>query len=163
MQVYSVTGGVQAYSVTNYSTCCFLLHLQLSKNYIKELSWTQHSNTAYLNSVQTDKQTYNNSWFSIRTHCLLDNFVSQFCLNLSLDALREMKKATAMTEKSCFPNIYSRFLDINHDGHRISAGSISSNYEILYHVVSSVFQSKARNYKSLREFSKTGRTTLVLL
>ena len=28
------------YSVTSYSTCCFLLHLQLSKNYIKELSWT---------------------------------------------------------------------------------------------------------------------------
>ena len=40
IQVYSVAGGVQVYSVANYSTCCFLLHLQLSKNYIKELSWT---------------------------------------------------------------------------------------------------------------------------
>ena len=54
MQVYSVAGGVQVYSVTNYITCYFLLHLQLSKNYIKELSWTQHSNTAYLNDGQTD-------------------------------------------------------------------------------------------------------------
>ena len=53
MQVYYVAGGVQVY-LTNYSTCCFLLHLQLSKNYIKELSWTQHSNTAYLNNGQTD-------------------------------------------------------------------------------------------------------------
>ena len=40
IQVYSVVGGMQVYSVANYSTCCFLLHLQLSKNYIKELSWT---------------------------------------------------------------------------------------------------------------------------
>ena len=29
MQVYSVAGGVSVYSVTNYSTCCFSLHLQL--------------------------------------------------------------------------------------------------------------------------------------
>ena len=57
IQVYSVAGVVQVYSVTNYITCCFLLHLQLSKNYIKERSWTQHSNTAYLNNGQTDKQT----------------------------------------------------------------------------------------------------------
>ena len=56
MQVYSIAGGIQVYSVTNYSTCCFLLHLQLSKNYIKELSLTQHSNTAYLNNGQTDRQ-----------------------------------------------------------------------------------------------------------
>ena len=60
VQVYSVVGGIQVYSVTNYSTCCFLLHLQLSKNYIKELSLTQHSNTAYLNNGQTDKRTRNN-------------------------------------------------------------------------------------------------------
>ena len=60
MQVYYVTGGMQVYSVTNYNTCCFLLHLQLSKNYIKELCWTQHSNTAYLNNEQTDEQTDNN-------------------------------------------------------------------------------------------------------
>ena len=50
-----VAGDMQVYSVTNYNTCCFLLHLQLSKNYIKELSWTQHSNTTYLNNGQTDK------------------------------------------------------------------------------------------------------------
>ena len=31
--MYSVAGGMQVYSVTNYSTCCFLLHLQLSKHY----------------------------------------------------------------------------------------------------------------------------------
>ena len=42
--------------LTNYSTRCFLLHLQLSKNYIKELSWTQYPNTAYLNNGQTDRQ-----------------------------------------------------------------------------------------------------------
>ena len=53
MQVYSVAGGVQVYSVSNYSTCCSSLHLQQSQNYIKELSWTQHSNTAYLNNRQT--------------------------------------------------------------------------------------------------------------
>ena len=65
MQVYSVAGGIQVHYVaggmqvcyaTNYNTCYFLLHLQLSKNYIKELSWTQHSNTAYLNNGQTDRQ-----------------------------------------------------------------------------------------------------------
>ena len=55
IQVYSVAGGVQVYSVTNYSTCCFLLHLQLSKNYLKELSWTQHSNTYH--DKQTNRQT----------------------------------------------------------------------------------------------------------
>ena len=33
--MHSVAGGVQVYSVTNYSTCCFLLHLQLSQNYIR--------------------------------------------------------------------------------------------------------------------------------
>ena len=38
LQVYSVAEGVQVYSVINDSTCCFLLHLQLSKNYIKELN-----------------------------------------------------------------------------------------------------------------------------
>ena len=54
IQVYSVAGGMQVYSVTNYNTCCFLLHLQLSKDYIKMMSWTQHSNTAYLNNGQTD-------------------------------------------------------------------------------------------------------------
>ena len=53
IQVYSVAGGIQVYSVTNYSTCCFLFHLQISKNYLKELSWIQHSNTAYLNNRQT--------------------------------------------------------------------------------------------------------------
>ena len=57
VQVYSIAGGMQVYSVTNYNTCCFLLHMQLSKNYIKELSCTQHSNTAYLNNGQTDRQT----------------------------------------------------------------------------------------------------------
>ena len=35
MQINSVAGGVQVYYVTNYSTSCFLLHLQLSKNYIR--------------------------------------------------------------------------------------------------------------------------------
>ena len=54
LQVYYVAGDIQVYSVTYYSTCFFLLHLQLSKNYIKELSWTQHSNT-----LTTDKQTDN--------------------------------------------------------------------------------------------------------
>ena len=48
-----VAGGMQVYSVTNYSTCCFLLHLQLFKNYIKELSGLQRTLT-------TDKQTDNN-------------------------------------------------------------------------------------------------------
>ena len=52
--MYYIAGGMQVYSVTNYSTCCCLLHLQLSKYYIKELSWTQYSNTAYLNNGQTD-------------------------------------------------------------------------------------------------------------
>ena len=33
IQVYSVVGGIQVYSETNYSTCFFLLHLQLSKIY----------------------------------------------------------------------------------------------------------------------------------
>ena len=42
--VNSVAGGMQVYSVTNYSTCCFLLH----RNYPKELSWTQHSNNCDL-------------------------------------------------------------------------------------------------------------------
>ena len=58
VQVFSVAGGMQVYSVTNFSTCCFLLHLQLCvfKYYIKELSRTQHSNTAYLNNRQTDEQ-----------------------------------------------------------------------------------------------------------
>ena len=41
VQMYSVAGGMQAYYVTNYITCCFLLQLQLPKNYIQELSWTQ--------------------------------------------------------------------------------------------------------------------------
>ena len=31
IQVCYVAGGVQVYSVTNYSTCYFLLHLQLKK------------------------------------------------------------------------------------------------------------------------------------
>ena len=53
IQVYYIAGGIQVYSVTNYCTCCFLLHLQLSKNYIKELSSNQNSNTAYLNNGQT--------------------------------------------------------------------------------------------------------------
>ena len=56
IQVYSVAGGVQVYSVTNYSTSCFLSHLQLPKNYIKELTWTQHSNTTYFNNGQTYRQ-----------------------------------------------------------------------------------------------------------
>ena len=55
------------YSVTNYNTCC-LSHLQLCKNYIKELSWTQYSNTAYLNNGQTDNNCdlvdYNISYLS---------------------------------------------------------------------------------------------------
>ena len=34
VQVYSVAGDMQVYSVTNYNTCCFFLHLYLSKNYI---------------------------------------------------------------------------------------------------------------------------------
>ena len=29
--VYSIAGGVQVYSVTNYSTCCFWLHLNYPK------------------------------------------------------------------------------------------------------------------------------------
>ena len=51
--MYSVAGGVQVYSVTNYRTCCFLLHLQLSKNYMKELNL----DSTYLSNGQTDKRT----------------------------------------------------------------------------------------------------------
>ena len=32
LRTLCVTGGMQVYYVTNYTTCCFLLHLQLSKN-----------------------------------------------------------------------------------------------------------------------------------
>ena len=65
VQVYSVAGGVQVYFVagvqvyyvTNYITCCcFLFHLQPSKNYIKELSWNQHTDTVQ-RTLTTDKQT----------------------------------------------------------------------------------------------------------
>ena len=56
MHVYSVAGGVrvQMYSVTNYSTCYFLLHLQQFKNYIKELSLDSLSIKP---TLATDKQT----------------------------------------------------------------------------------------------------------
>ena len=53
IQVYSVAGGMQVDSVTNYNTCCFLLHLQLSKNYKgAEFGFNIHST-----SLATDKQT----------------------------------------------------------------------------------------------------------
>ena len=55
--VYSVAGGMQVYYVTNYSTCCFLLHLQLSKNYIKERVGLNIPNKRILTM---DKQTSNN-------------------------------------------------------------------------------------------------------
>ena len=54
LRTLCVAGGVQVYSVTNYSTCCFMLHLQLTKNCIKEqnLDSTFHPN--YISSGQTD-------------------------------------------------------------------------------------------------------------
>ena len=52
--MYSVAGGVQVYYVTNYSTCCFLLHLQLSKNYIKELNSDSTFHSTYLSNRHTD-------------------------------------------------------------------------------------------------------------
>ena len=59
MLVYSVAGGKQVYSVTNYSTCCFLLHLQLSKKLYKgaEFDSTFRYSIPYQRTNrQTDRQ-----------------------------------------------------------------------------------------------------------
>ena len=55
MQVYSVAGGIQVYSVTNYNTCCFLLQLQLSENYIQEaeFGFNIHSTSLATDNRQT--------------------------------------------------------------------------------------------------------------